>query len=143
MQKAYALAKQAKSTGEVPVGAVLVSNENQLLSEGFNQCIRLSDATAHAEILAVREACKKLNNYRLSDTTLYVTLEPCAMCAGALIQARIKRVVFAARDIQRGACGSLLNLLGNTKLNHQVIIDEGLMAEASAELLREFFEQRR
>lgn len=141
MNKAYELAKKAKEDSEVPVGAVLVSTEDILLGQGYNRVISLVDPCAHAEILAIREAALSLKNYRLKDTTLYVTLEPCPMCAGAMVQARIKRVVFACRDFKAGAAGSVCNLLQG--FNHSVSIDEGLMMEESLSLLQEFFQVRR
>lgn len=143
MQRAYALALKAKSQAEVPVGAVLVDENNDLLGEGWNQTRHKQDPTAHAEIIAIREAAARLDNYRLLNTTLYVTLEPCCMCAGALIQARISRIVFAARDFKAGATGSVYNLLRGSPLNHQVQIDEGIMQEACSLLLNDFFRERR
>jgi tRNA(adenine34) deaminase len=143
MQQAYALAQQAEVWGEVPVGAVLVSEDGVLLGSGFNQMITQHDPTAHAEILAIREAAKNTHNYRLLNTTLYVTLEPCTMCAGALIQARCTRLVFATRDLKTGAAGSVYNVLGGDTLNHRIQIDEGLLQEESAALLSTFFQKRR
>jgi tRNA(adenine34) deaminase len=143
MQKAYQLALQAEAAGEVPVGAVLVSSDGVLQGSGFNQVITQHDPTAHAEVLALREAAQKAQNYRLLDTTLYVTLEPCAMCAGALLQARCTRLVFATRDLKTGAAGSVFNLLGSQTLNHRIQIDEGPMQQASADLLSSFFQKRR
>lgn len=143
MQKAYELALQAEAVGEVPVGAVLVSNDGVLQGSGFNQVITRHDPTAHAEILALREAAQKTQNYRLLDTTLYVTLEPCSMCAGALLQARCSRLVFATRDLKTGAAGSVFNLLGSHAFNHRIQIDEGPMQQASAALLSAFFSRLR
>ncbi len=143
MQQAYAAAVKAGARGEVPVGAVLVDENNQLLSITGNQMINSTDATAHAEILAIREAGIQLNNYRLANTTLYVTLEPCCMCAGALIQARIKRLVYATRDLQAGAAGSVFNLLHARGLNHKISLDEGVMQAECSALLTDFFKQRR
>ncbi len=137
MKKAYTLAKQAAQIGEVPVGAVLVSEEGICLGEGFNQSISTHDPTAHAEVIAIRAAANATQNYRLLNTTLYVTLEPCVMCAGALSEARIKRLVFATRDLKKGATGSLYNLLP------QVQIDEGILQTNCAELLGDFFKARR
>lgn len=137
MQKAYSLALEAEQAGEVPVGAVLVSNNQQLIGQGFNQTISNNDPTAHAEIIAIRNAAHQTHNYRLSNATLYVTLEPCVMCAGALLQARIKRLVFATRDLKAGATGSSHNLL------HHIQIDEGVLQDACADLLRVFFQKRR
>ena len=142
MQKALALAGQAETEGEVPVGAVLVLN-NMAVGEGWNRPVGSSDPTAHAEIEAIRTAARAVGNYRLSGSTLYVTLEPCAMCAGALINARIERLVFAARDIRFGALRSVFRLADSELLNHQVRIEEGLMAAEAAELLKRFFERKR
>ncbi len=142
MRHALSLAQKAEVVGEVPVGAVIVK-DNTLISEAFNQPIGTHDATAHAEICALREAGRRLQNYRLPGATLYVTLEPCPMCAGAMIHARIERLVFAAFDPKTGAAGSLMNLLGDNGLNHQVKVDGGLLAsQASAQLLA-FFKKRR
>jgi len=142
MRHALSLAQKAEVAGEVPVGAVIVK-DNTLISEAFNQPIGTHDATAHAEICALREAGRRLQNYRLPGATLYVTLEPCPMCAGAMIHARIERLVFAAFDPKTGAAGSLMNLLGDNGLNHQVKVDGGLLAsQASAQLLA-FFKKRR
>ena len=143
MQQAYQLALIAREQGEVPVGAVLVSASNQVLGRGWNQVIQNNDATAHAEVVALRTASVLTNNYRLENTTLYVTLEPCCMCAGALVQARIKRLVFAARDVKAGAAGSVYNLLKGSPLNHFVQIDEGLLQQESAALLSDFFLEKR
>lgn len=143
MKLAYEQALLAREAGEVPVGAVLVSKDNQLLGEGYNQVIASSDPTAHAEIVALRKAGLHLSDYRLKDTTLYVTLEPCVMCAGALISARIKRLVYAARDVRAGACGSLYNFLQSSALNHRVQIDEGILEETCSELLSDFFQSKR
>jgi tRNA(adenine34) deaminase len=142
MQQAYALAQQAGELNEIPVGAVLVAN-GEIIGQGYNQSIMLSDASAHAEMIAVRQAGKKLANYRLLDTTLYVTLEPCPMCAGLLVHSRIKRLVYAAKDAKTGAAGSVFNLLANDKLNHQVSITCGVMESACSELLSNFFKRRR
>ena len=142
MRKALALANQAEVEGEVPVGAVLVLN-NEVVGEGWNRPIGANDPTAHAEIEAIRSAARATQNYRLPGSTLYVTLEPCAMCAGALINARVERLVFAARDIRFGALRSVFRLADSELLNHQVRIEEGLLAAESAELLKRFFEQKR
>lgn len=142
MQHALSLARKAELEGEVPVGACIVK-DGELISEGWNQPIRHIDPTAHAEIMAIRAAAKALDNYRLLDTTLYVTLEPCAMCAGAIIHARIARLVFAATDPRAGAAGSVVDLFGLSELNHKVDVASGVEADASAELLRSFFRQRR
>lgn len=142
MQQALNLAAQAQAAGEVPVGAIIVQ-DNVLLGEGFNQPISRNDATAHAEIIALQAACQKQQNYRLPGATLYVTLEPCIMCAGALVHARIERVVFAASEPKTGAAGSLLDVFSLPNLNHRVICESGVLAEQSSQLLRDFFRQRR
>lgn len=142
MQQALKQAQQGAAVEEVPIGAILIRN-NQILSASYNQPIAAVDPTAHAEILCIREAAKQVQNYRLIDTTLYVTLEPCSMCAGAIIQARIPRVVFAASEPRSGAAGSVFNVLQNPVLNHRVEVESGVMAEESAEILRNFFKQRR
>ena len=142
MSYALELAQQAASNNEVPVGAVLV-HEGQKIGEGSNAPISLHDPTAHAEIQAIRQAAHAQQNYRLPDTTLYITLEPCAMCAGAIVHARIARVVIAAKEPRAGAAGSALSVLNNSKLNHSCIVETGLMAEQSAKLLKQFFKQRR
>lgn len=142
MSQALQLAQKAEALGEVPVGAVLIK-DNTLISEGWNQPIGQHDPTAHAEIDAIRKAATTLGNYRLPDTTLYVTLEPCAMCAGAIIHARIKRVVFAAYDPRAGAAGSVFSILGTTQLNHLVEVSGGVLEQDSAMLLKTFFQARR
>lgn len=143
MEKAYALAVHAEHQGEVPVGAVIVSEDNVLLGEGYNQVLTSHDPTAHAEIVALRRAALKNSNYRLNKTTLYVTLEPCCMCAGALVHARVERLVFATRDPKAGACGSCYQLLSGEVLNHKVKIEDGLLQQACADLLINFFKIRR
>jgi tRNA(adenine34) deaminase len=142
MQRALDLAREAETAGEVPVGAVVVCN-GELVSQAWNRPIATNDPTAHAEILALRAAAARHGNYRLSGCDLYVTLEPCAMCAGAIIHARIRRVIFAADDPKAGAAGSVFNILDSRKLNHYVEIQRGLYAEESAELLQTFFRARR
>ena len=142
MRYALQLAQQAALQGEVPVGAVLVQDDN-ILGEGWNQPISLNDPSAHAEMLAMRAAGQTAANYRLPNTTLYVTLEPCCMCAGAMIHARIARVVFGAYDPKTGAAGSLFSVLNDARHNHQVQISGGVLAEECAELLRTFFRERR
>lgn len=142
MARALALAKLAYACDEVPVGAVIVQN-NQIIGEGFNQPITLHDPTAHAEIIALREAAKCLNNYRCVNTTLYVTLEPCAMCIGAMIHARIQRLVFAAKDPKTGAVCSVAHLIDAEFFNHQIRWEQGFYAKESAELLQAFFQHRR
>lgn len=142
MQHALGLAAHAEMHDEVPVGAVLV-HEGEIIGEGFNAPISRHDASAHAEINAIRAACSKLKNYRLPDSTLYVTLEPCAMCAGAIVHARIERVVIAAKEPRAGAAGSILNVLQNEQLNHRCDVEFGLLQDASADMLRAFFRARR
>lgn len=143
MQLAYQQALLAKSAGEVPIGAVIVDANQQLIATGFNQVITPHDPCGHAEILAIRRACEHQHNYRLNDATMYVTLEPCVMCAGAIVHARLARIVFATRDLNAGAAGSVYNLLRGYPLNHRVQIDEGIMQQESATLLHDFFEERR
>jgi len=142
MQQAIAAAKEAKALGEVPVGAVLVKN-GEVIATGFNQPIGRHDPTAHAEIAALRAAAEALGNYRLPGCTLYVTLEPCAMCAGAMMHARLERVVFGAADPKTGACGSVLNLFAEEKLNHHTTVTQGVLAEECSSLLKTFFAERR
>lgn len=142
MQKAYSLAKKAEAINEVPVGAVVVAN-GKIIGEGYNQSITLNDPSAHAEMLAIQQAGKVLNNYRMLDCTLYVTLEPCPMCAGLLIHSRIKRLVFAANDLKTGAAGSAFNLVEHEKHNHRVAVTGGVFAEECSELLSSFFKKRR
>lgn len=142
MQYALELAKRAKSEGEVPVGAVVVYNE-QVIGEGWNRSITDSDPTAHAEIMALRSAAKKINNYRLVDTTIYVTLEPCIMCTGAIIHSRVKRVVYGALDPKAGAAESVFNILGTDCLNHQVNVEHGVLATECSQVLTDFFRKKR
>ena len=142
MRRALALAEQAQAQGEIPVGAVLVGGET-IVGEGWNQPIAGRDPTAHAEILALRQAAERLENYRLGGTTLYVTLEPCVMCAGASVLARIERLVFAARDLRFGAVRSKFRLADSDLLNHRVRVEEGLLAADAAELLAGFLNERR
>ena len=142
MQYALQLAEKAQTAGEVPVGAIIVQND-ELIAEGYNQPISQHDATAHAEIMALHAACQKLQNYRLPGTTMYVTLEPCIMCAGALVHARIERLVYAASEPKTGAAGSLLNVFTLPNINHRVNCESGVLAEQSSQLLRDFFRQRR
>lgn len=142
MNKAMALAEQAMAEGEIPVGAVVVK-DGQILGQGYNQPIGLNDPSAHAEMQAVRAAAKVVGNYRLPDTTLYVTLEPCPMCAGLLVHSRISRLVFAAWDKKTGAAGSLMDLVCHPQLNHQVEVLGGVMAQQCGQMLSDFFRQRR
>ena len=143
MKKALEQAHIAAQKGEVPVGAVLVGADNTHLSSAHNQVIADNDPTAHAEICAIRQASIATNNFRLNHTTLYITLEPCVMCAGAIVHARIGRIVYATRDVKSGAAGSVYNLVGEGMLNHIVQIDEGIMQKESADLLSSFFQRRR
>jgi tRNA(adenine34) deaminase len=143
MRLALAQAVQAKELGEVPVGAVLLDADGQLLATGFNRTIVDHDPTAHAEIVALRAAARAAQNYRLPGATLYVTLEPCAMCLGAMLHARVGRIVFAAADPKTGACGSVVNLLEHASLNHQTTAVSGVLAEECGQYLRDFFRDRR
>ena len=142
LRAAIAEAQSAEAVGEVPVGAVVVHN-NTIIGRGQNRVLRDSDPTAHAEIVALREAGLHLRNYRLEDCTLYATLEPCAMCAGAIIHARISRLVYAAPDPKAGACGSVLSVLNHPQLNHKLELIPGLLAEECSALLTNFFRNRR
>jgi tRNA(adenine34) deaminase len=143
MREALALARKAGQAGETPVGAIVVSNEDEIIGRGANRPISINDPTAHAEIEALRQAARALNNYRLTGCTLYVTLEPCVMCAGAIVLARIDRLVYAARDLRFGAVRSKFRLADSDLLNHRVEVEEGLLAAESAELLTQFFRERR
>lgn len=142
MRRALELAEQAGKEGEVPVGAVLVQ-DGRIAGQGRNRMIGGGDPTAHAEMEAIRAACRTAGNYRLPGAELFVTLEPCAMCAGAIVLARISRVVFSARDPRSGAGGSVFNVLDDATLNHRCEVQAGLLEEQSAELLRAFFRRRR
>ncbi|HDG1708358.1 TPA: tRNA adenosine(34) deaminase TadA [Kluyvera ascorbata] len=142
MRHALVLAQRAWDEGEVPVGAVLVHN-NQVIGEGWNRPIGRHDPTAHAEIMALRQGGLVLQNYRLIDTTLYVTLEPCVMCAGAMVHGRIGNLVFGARDAKTGAAGSLIDVLHHPGMNHRVEITEGVLAEECSAMLSDFFRHRR
>lgn len=142
MQYALALARDAEAEGEVPVGAVLV-RDNTVIGEGWNRSITLNDASAHAEIQALRAAGQTQQNYRFPDATLYVTLEPCAMCAMALVHARVARVVYAATDPKTGAAGSVFDILASDKHNHRIDVESGVGADESSEMLRQFFRRRR
>ena len=142
MRAARAEAKVAASVGEVPVGAVVVRN-GEIIGAGLNRSIQDADPTAHAEIVAIRAAAQAEQNYRLGGTTIYVTLEPCAMCIGAMLQARISRVVFGAYDEKAGAAGSVLNLADNRQLNHQIEVNGGLQQEECVAALQRFFAARR
>lgn len=142
MQAALDEARLAGAEGEVPIGAVVV-REGEIVAWGQNRVLRDVDPSAHAEMVALRAAAKAVGNYRLSGCTLYVTLEPCAMCAGALIHARLDRLVYAAADPKAGACGSVLEVLNHPRLNHKMIVEQGILEEEAAELLRSFFRERR
>ncbi|MCF6435855.1 tRNA adenosine(34) deaminase TadA [Pseudoalteromonas sp. MMG022] len=142
MSQALAYADKAEQQDEIPVGAVVVK-DNQLIAAGWNQSICQHDPSAHAEMLAIREAGKVLENYRLVDCTLYVTLEPCPMCAGLLVHSRLKRVVFGAKDAKTGAAGSIMNIVKEPRLNHQLEVTEGILAEQCSEKLSAFFKRRR
>jgi tRNA(adenine34) deaminase len=142
MREALALAREAGAAGEVPVGALIVI-DGRVVGRGFNQPILSSDPTAHAEVMALRDAGRSLSNYRMPGSTLYVTLEPCAMCSGAIFHARVGRVVFGARDPKTGVAGSVLDLYGVDRLNHHASIFGGLLAEECGGLLSSFFAARR
>jgi tRNA(adenine34) deaminase len=142
MQLALNLADKAEAQGEIPVGAILV-REGQIVGQGWNQSITLNDPSAHAEMMAVRAAGTNIQNYRLVNTTLYVTLEPCPMCAGLLVHSRVDRLVFGASDQKTGAAGSVMCLVNDSRLNHQVKVTSGILGEQCSEKLSEFFKQRR
>jgi tRNA(adenine34) deaminase len=143
MKLAIEEAKKAGQKAEVPVGAVLVAESGEILSLSHNQVITLADPTAHAEILALREAAQKVLNYRLLGTTLYVTIEPCIMCMGAIVHARVTRVVFGAEDLKWGAAGSLYNFTEDVRLNHQPEIIQSVCQDECRELMQEFFRTKR
>jgi len=143
MRCALEQAKLAYRLGEVPVGAVVVDAEHNIVAQGHNRTISDHDPTAHAEIVALRAAARLAGNYRLPDYRLYVTLEPCAMCLGAMLHARLRAVVYGAPDPKTGACGGLLNLAENRQLNHQTEVIGGVLAKPCADLLRQFFRERR
>lgn len=142
MQQAIELAKKAELEGEIPVGAVLVCN-NEVIATGWNQSIQLHDPSAHAEMIAIRKAGKLVENYRMLDCTLYVTLEPCPMCSGLLVHSRVKRLVYAASDLKTGSAGSVFNLVASDKLNHQVEVTSGVLADECSSMLSAFFKRRR
>lgn len=143
MARALGLARQARERGEVPVGALLLGPDGSLLAECGNAPIASHDATAHAEIRALRKAGRTVGNYRLPGTTMYVTLEPCYMCAGALLQARVARLVYGAHDPRTGACGSVIDLTRDKRWNHRIEVVGGVLAEDCAALLKTFFAARR
>ena len=142
MREALRLAEQAAEQDEVPVGAVIVA-DGQIVGQGFNRREGGRDATLHAEMIAIREACATMGGWRLPRSTMYVTLEPCPMCAGALVQARVERLVFGATDPKAGAAGTVLDLTRHAALNHQLEVEGGLLAEEAVELLQQFFRQKR
>ena len=142
MQAALDEAGRAAEAGEVPIGAVLV-RAGEIVARGQNRVLRHLDPTAHAEVVALRAAATAVGNYRLLGCTLYVTLEPCSMCAGAMIHARLERLVFAAGDPKAGAAGSVLAVLNHPQLNHQMLVEQGILGEEAGELLRSFFRERR
>ncbi|MEP0073854.1 MAG: tRNA adenosine(34) deaminase TadA [Marinomonas sp.] len=142
MEKALGLAAQAATENEIPVGAIVVLDD-EIIGEGYNSPISLCDPTAHAEIQAIRAACKKVNNYRLPGATLYVTLEPCSMCAGAIIHARIERVVYAATEPKSGVVESQEQFFDKDFLNHKVRVEQGILAETASSQLTQFFQYRR
>ena len=141
MQQAIKCAQTAYSKDEVAIGAVIVK-DNKIIAKGYNKSITLRDTTAHAEIVAIRKACKKLNNYRLTDCSIYVTVEPCMMCLGALIHARIKNLYFGTNDIKTGACNSVLDI-SKIKTNHKINIYSGLLQNDCATIIKKFFENKR
>lgn len=142
MRHAMALSHQAKLIGEVPVGAIVVAN-NRVIGEGYNQSITQNDPSAHAEMIALRRAASAVDNYRIVDATLYVTLEPCPMCAGMMVHSRISRLVFGAFDAKTGAAGSVMNLVQHNQLNHQLIVSGGVLERECAIQLSGFFKKRR
>lgn len=143
MRHALKLAKRAESLGEIPVGAVIVDENNQIIGEGYNQSIMQHNPTAHAEIMAIEQAGQCIRNYRLVNTTLYVTLEPCIMCAGAIIHSRIQRVVYGASDYKTGAAGSYIDILSRTGINHFAQITGGILSDECSSMLSNFFQKRR
>lgn len=142
MQAAFDLAVEAEINGEVPVGAVVVC-DGEIIGRGFNQPISSNDCSAHAEIMALREACQTQANYRLTDCDIYVTLEPCAMCAGAIVHGRIRRIFYATPDPKTGACGSTVDLVSNNATGHRVEVVSGILAKQSQALIQAFFKRRR
>lgn len=143
MEIALSLAEESAVHGEIPIGAVLVSGQGEILSTGRNMVIELCDPTAHAEILALRQGAAKVGNYRIADATLYVTIEPCPMCAGAMIIARIKRLVYGAGEPKSGACKSLYNIVQDKRLNHRLEVIDGILEERCREVLKHFFMVKR
>ena len=143
MARALDLADKAEALGEIPVGAVLVDEQGEIIAEGFNVSICQHDPTAHAEIIALRQGGQAIENYRLLNTTLYVTLEPCTMCAGAILHSRIKRLVFGAKDYKTGAIGSRFHFFDDYKMNHQIEITSGILEQECSQKLSNFFARRR
>lgn len=143
MKLALEQAKLAKEKNEVPVGAIIVDVKGNILSRAHNKVETDQDATSHAEILAIRQATKQTNNWRLIDSTLYVTLEPCIMCAGAAILSRVKRIVWGCQDFRHGGCGSIVDIFANDHPIHKVIVEGGVLAEEASAYLKEFFQERR
>ncbi len=143
MRKALQAAEDARQAGEVPVGACLIDKNGEILAIAENRTIRLNDPTAHAEILVLRDAGTKIGNYRLTETTLYTTIEPCAMCAGALVNARIERLIFGAHDVRFGAVESVFQICASSSLNHRIEIHGGVLADECRTLMQEFFRARR
>jgi tRNA(adenine34) deaminase len=143
MREALQEAGKARTEGEVPVGAILVGSSHEILARDHNRCISLNDPTAHAEILAIRQASKILDNYRLNETTIFVTIEPCPMCMGAIINARVERLVFGAFDPKFGAAGSICNLADDEKLHHRLKVIPGIMEEECRQIMQDFFKKRR
>ncbi|MEC7875583.1 MAG: tRNA adenosine(34) deaminase TadA [Pseudomonadota bacterium] len=142
MQHAFQLAKKSKEHDEVPVGAIVVY-EDEIIGKGWNQPILSHDPTAHAEMMALKNAGEKIGNYRLPKSTMYVTLEPCVMCAGAIVHARIARLVYAVDDEKTGACGSVFNMVQTDKLNHRVRIEKGVLEKECRTLIQDFFKEKR
>jgi tRNA(adenine34) deaminase len=143
MELALEQARMAARQGEVPVGAVLVDERGQVLARACNMPVRQCDPTAHAEILVLRQGAKRVGSYRLTGTTLYVTIEPCPMCAGAMVLARIKRLVYGVQDPKTGACATLYNIVQDSRLNHRLEVSRGILAEECRSLIQAFFQKRR
>ena len=143
MREALQEAGKARTEGEVPVGAIVVGHSHEIVGKDHNRCISLSDPTAHAEMLAIRQASKILDNYRLNGTTIFVTIEPCPMCMGAIINARIERLVFGALDPKYGASGLICNLADNKKLHHKLQVIQGIMEDECRQIMQDFFKERR
>ncbi len=143
MRLALEQARLAAEYGEVPVGAVLVDEMDQILARAYNRPISQCDPTAHAEIMALRQGAKKIGNYRLTGTTLYVTIEPCPMCAGAIVLARVKRLVYGVEDYKVGACGTVFNFIQDPRLNHYLVVDQGILRTECKAIIQRFFRERR